>query len=531
MNLAPAPQFHSVPEWDDDFLTLFPHRHDYIWAAHPKPGEKPSWQTESLHPLSDRLIRQGSYLYGVRFGPKTHYILFDIDRNSPYHPDRDPFAISHLVAALEPLGLTKSVACTSSYSGGIHLYFPFAQAQDSYKLARVVQVSLENAGFIFSPGLLELFPNDRGFVDGIPALYAAHRLPLQAGSYLVNNNYERIWSDQTTFVQQWQFAQGHNELDEQTLHQVFKTAKRQKYRISGKANKFLNDLTTEIYQGWTGFGQTNRLLGRVAMYAYIFWHSLNGCAPLEGKALVRQIVEIAKSLPGYSDFCRHQHEIEERSQEWASCVESSRYFPYGIGKNKTAPTQGEVQLTPTWHEQKQEEARERIRTAIAQLLEEDALPAGPTARFNALVGQGIGGATLYKHKDLWHPEHLLPVENPPHPPTLSTGRIKDARECPNLLSNQSSNSPLGKDLNGSEPLQPDLISSNTQEVKQQVAQGKAFQDYKRAAYQEAWEQLQLIQPPTAPSLAHTARMKQWLESGDPILMTEAQTFFKCSQDE
>jgi len=65
--------------------------------------------------------------------------------------------------------------------------------------------------------------------------------------YLLNSNYDIIWSDQTTFVQQWQFAQQHNELDERTLHQVFKTAKRKKYRISGKAGKFLNDLTTKIY--------------------------------------------------------------------------------------------------------------------------------------------------------------------------------------------------------------------------------------------------------------------------------------------
>jgi hypothetical protein len=539
MKLAPSPQFLPVPEWDDAFLALFPHRHDYIWAEHPKPGQKPVWQTESRHPLTDRLIRQGSYLYGIRFGPKTQYVLLDIDINSPYHPRQDPLAIPRIVAALEALGLTKYVVCTSSYSGGIHLYFPFAEAQDSYKLARAIQVLLENAGFIFAPGLLEIFPNDRGFVDGIPALYAAHRLPMQAGSYLLNCGYERIWSNQTTFVQQWCFAQQHNELNEKVLHQVLKTAKRKKYRISGKANKFLNDLLTEIYQGWSGFGQTNRLLGRIAMLGYIFWHSLNGCPPLEGKALVRQIIEIAKSLPGYTEFCRHQHEIEERAEEWANCVQSSRYFPYGIGKSLS--TQAETQTTSTWHEQKQEEARERIKQAIAHLLESNQLPAAPTARFNALVKQGIGGGTLYKHRDLWHPEHLMPVvpvENPPHPPGLASGRTKGAPECPNLLVAKSSNTPLGKVLSGSpEPLS-EMVSSNTQceprgieGVKQQLAEIRALQDYKRAAQQEAWEQLQLFPQPSAPSPAHVAKMRQWLESGDPILVAEAQAFFQCRQDE
>ncbi len=541
MKSRQQPTFQSVQEWDDRFLALFPHRYDYIWAEHPKPGEKPSWQTERRHPLGDRLIKQGSYLYGVRFGAKTKYILLDIDINSLYHPRREPFAINRMVAALEPLGLVKGVICTSSYSGGIHLYFPFGQAQDSYKLARVVQVLLENAGFIFSPGHLEIFPNDRGFVDGIPALYAAHRLPLQAGSYLLNSSYEIIWGDQSTFIQQWQFAQQHNVLDGKTLRQVLKVAKRKKYRLSGKANKFLNDLVTEIYQGWTNFGQTNRLLGRIAMYCYIFWHYVNGCNPLEGKGLAKQIVEVARSLPGYSDFCQHQHEIEQRAEEWAHCVEHSRYFPYGVRKNQTTPQL--EQRPPTWHQDKQEEARERIRKAIGQLLQSNSLPVGPTARFNILVKRGIGGGTLYKHKDLWHPKHLLPVElgeqqsnsPPPDPPELAPWRENSAPECTNLLPRKSSNTPLHKDLDAIQIETNKPISNNTQsrsggieEIKQRVAEIQALQDYKCAAQKDLREQLQMMQPEIAPSPAYIAKMQQWLESGDPILIAEAEAFFDAS---
>ena len=48
------------------FLALWPNRFDYIFASHPEPGKKPDWQTESRHPLGDRLIQQGAYLYGIR---------------------------------------------------------------------------------------------------------------------------------------------------------------------------------------------------------------------------------------------------------------------------------------------------------------------------------------------------------------------------------------------------------------------------------------------------------------------------------
>lgn len=63
-------------------------------------------------------------------------------------------------------------------------------------------------------------------------------------------------------------------------------------------------------------------------------------------------------------------------------------------------------------------------------------------------------------------------------------------------------------------------------MKQRVAEMQAIQDYKRAAQQEVWEQLQLIQQPTAPSPARIAQMQQWLESGDPILIGEAEVFFQ-----
>jgi len=539
MNIAPSHPFHSIQEWDDTFLALFPHRHDYIWAPHPQLNEKPSWQTERRHPLSDRLIRQGSYLYGVRFGAKTNYLLLDLDRTSLYHPQRDPFAIDRLVAALEPLGLVRYLACTSSYSGGIHLYFPFAQAQESYKLARVVQVLLENAGFVFAPGHLELLPNDRGFVDGMPALYAGHRLPLQAGSYLLNADFAPIWSHQTTFVQQWQAITPHNHLDTATLKRVLKVAKRKKYRLSGKANKFLNDLTTEIYQGWTDCGQTNRLLGRIALYCYIFWHTQHNCTPLSGNQLVHQIVEVAKSLPGYTEFCRHQHELKERAAEWASCVESSRYYPYG---QKTTAKETLTAKPPasTWHQDKKAEARERIRQAIAHLLTTNTLPAKTTARFYALTGHGIGGQTLYRHKDLWHPEHLQaqlqPVEPPPSPPKEDPRRVESAPECPNLLLEKSSNTALGLLLSDREsaPNQSIMsISSNTQTpaagiaaIKQRLADMQALQEYKKAAQHAQWQQRQLQgQQHLPPTPEYVAKMQRWLESGEPILVAEAKVFF------
>jgi hypothetical protein len=407
MSLALAPQFQPIQDWNDEFLMLWSHRYDYLWAEHPNPGERPDWQTESRHPLNDRLIQQGGYLYGVRFGSMTNYCLLDVDRDSLYHPARDRFAWRRMVAALESLGLVQPVICTSSHSGGLHLYFPFEGEQKTWAIALAVAALLENAGFKLIPGQLEVFPNRKPFSpSGEVTLYNGHRLPMQMGSYLLNAELHPLWGDQQTFVQQWRFAQGRNGVETRVLERILKASRRRAFRITGKAEKFLNDLNAEIEQGWTGRGQTNRLLGRIAMRSYIFGHVLYSETPLEGKDLVRDIVKIAVSLPGYQEWCQHQHEIEERATHWMMAIERSHYFHYGMDKKPGIAQVETKDETSKWNQQQGSDAHQRIQSAVASLLEEEALPSGITERFDALVSYGISGSTLYRYRELWHPRYF-----------------------------------------------------------------------------------------------------------------------------
>ncbi len=413
--------FRYVNEQDDEFIALFPHRFDYIYARHPEPNQSPNWHTESRYPLSDRQLQQGEYLFGVRFGKQTQYCLLDIDADSPYHPQQDIWATHRLLAALEPLGLVSYVACTSSDSGGLHIYFPFAVAKTSWELAAVVATALQNAGFHLKPGWLELFPNPRPYLpQTTPSLFHAHRLPLQMGSYLLNREFHPVWTDPRRFVQHWRCAQQQNQWNVRLWQRLLKQVQGNRCQVSGKAEKFLNDLNTEIEMGWTGHGQTNRLLGRIALRAYVFDHILQGGQPLSGAALVERIITVAGQLPGYHQWCRHQHELRQRAEEWARCVEGSRYFPYqsknGVENNshnqinkKTVDALENVSLANrslTWNQQRAEQTRERIRLAIADLLTNNLLPATATIRYRALLGYGIGGASLYRHRDLWHPNYL-----------------------------------------------------------------------------------------------------------------------------
>jgi hypothetical protein len=563
--------FRFVQEHDEPFLSLFPHRYDYIWADHYQSAEsrKPMWKTESRHPLSDRLILQGNALYGVRFGAETQYCLLDIDASSLYHPHHDPFAVGRLVAALEPLGLVSFVACTSSYSGGIHLYFPFEQSVKTWQLAIALQSALESAGFCIALGQLEVFPNPKLYVSGgEPSLYAAHRLPLQAGSYLLAADWQPVYSTRHLFVERWLFAMGRNLLSPEVVENYAKSVHRKQYGLSGKADKFLNDLNAEIEPGWTGFGQTNYLLGRIAIRAYVFGHLLYGTQLLEGKPLVDSIVRVAQSLPGYSQWCRHQHEIEKRAEEWARCVENSHYFHFQRRQKQALSVLENAQLEVlTWNQQQQAAVREKIRMAIADLLNRNHLPVTTTARFKALTAYGISGASLYRHRDLWHPDNLvdpdqllenLPLEN------LSTfqgadgncvGDASPSAYPTSLLAKTGRNPLFDKDLDSfykpensisgcndseisdcpvvaitaeqpralPETLPAENISDSTSGIRyvQRVLKAIAAQAPQRQVQQYDTSNQVNQARQAAQWAAFAARMQAYLESGDPILMREA----------
>ena len=545
-----------VVETLSDFLALFPHRYDYIYAPHPDPDTKPEWQTESRHPLTDRLIIQGAYLYGVRHGSNTCYGLIDIDKGSPYHPQRDPMAIARIRDALEPLGLVASLILTSSDSMGLHIYFPFAEEIPSWQLALAVTTLLENAGFKLRPGWLEVFPNRKPFSpDGSFSLFNGHRLPLQQGSYLLNDDLQPVASSHLAFVKQWHTAAAHNDLSIKVLEQTVRQAKRKAYRVSGKAEKFLNDLNADIEPGWSGPGQTNYILGRITMRSYIFGHILGAEGPLNGKALVDEIVKVARALPGFKDYCGHQRDLVKRAKEWAHSIEhESRYFPYASGKAFKAK-QG-----PTWNEQQAAEAREHIRQCVIELCQQNVLPEGITPRYEMLCACHISGTTLYKNQDLWHPGYIgeqqrATAETPPGPPILHSREASasavgaaDASKNTSLLGTAGCKRPSDNGSSvlvdaKSEALSQAGCNKPSDAASRVVEAAKSAQQVERSAppkqlslniqwaiqiarskhreQAEANQRQQQEDKRLRSQAEHLAKLQMWIDSGDPILVAEA----------
>ncbi|MBE9099797.1 hypothetical protein [Vacuolonema iberomarrocanum] len=315
-------------------------------------------------------------------------------------------------------------------------------------------------------------------------------------------------------------------------------ARRFQQGLSQPASKFLDDLNTEIEQGWTGHGQTNRLLGRIAMRSYIFGHLLNGLsAPLEGAQLVNDIVRVACQLPGYREWCCHQHEIEDRAEEWARCAENSHYFPYGHSKNQIAFARLSDQ-SPTeisWNQKQESDARSRIARAVAKLFEGNRFPTSTTARFHLLVQEGIGGGTLYRHRDLWHPTYLqqqlatddsisseIKEENFEHqnfdfPTAMKAGSQSENDYDPALKSLLEAD---GRNLR--------FLESSSDLEHQLLEPGCNFYDdcLHVSGSVPVVEQTTLIQKQRSQwQEAYRDRMQRYLVSGDAILMAEAQAWF------
>ena len=538
-SLAEKPQAKKnvtnfVPGDIEEYLSLFPHRWDFIWAEHPNPGDRPDWKTESRHPLSDRLIQQNGYLYGVRFGAETSYLVIDVDSASLYHPDCDPLAIGQILAALEAVGIVEHVAINSSSSGGIHLYLPFAEPQKTWTIAQAVQTLLENAGFKVMPGQLELFPNARTYSETL-SLYNGHRLPLQAGSYLLNADYQPVHTTQGAFVQRWQWAQQRNDVNAATVDRILKQAQRKRRRISGKADKFLNDLNAEIEPGWTGTGQTNYIAGRIAMRERVFGHVRYGGEPLQGEALADSIAAVAQSLPGYHEYCQHQQEIFTLARMWARSAEQA-YYPYGSKKRQQASTEASIIGEPAppkrnWNNEQSESARQRILEALQDLLEAEGLPISINNRRAALEQRGINPGTLYRHLDLWHPNYL----------SKSPEALQEARVTPVVCDRNDTKSPEALQearvtpvesnkfvRSSAAPQQPDVSSESGgyggfsteqagADVNQDALEGSA------ASVTDSIGDWTREKP--AQNLIHDQQrqrqIEQWLSSGDPILVAEA----------
>ncbi len=440
------------PNLETNLNQYFPHLWDFIEADAPEPGERPQWYTETGFRLNTRVLisrlLDPDKLIGVRFNKETRYALLDIDSGSPYHPNQDENAISKIRQNLEDIGINDTLLVQSSHSRGIHLYIFLPEVVSTWGLACVLRKKLQQK-FIIQDGILEIFPNTKAYSRQGKSLYKAHRLPLQLGSYLLDEDFQPYSNSWERFFElaercgQWQ--------DMELLKKAITKAKKGfKNRTSRKLETWRKDLLTIIEKGWTACGQTNMILGYISQYAVVF----EGIE--EEEQLADYIVQKALSLPRIDEFCQHLHELVKRAKEWARCTLNKRFWRKAINypldrqgtyqeleeevrgmggqgdkedKGTRGQGDGEIigedfsrashapalpRLVNPINQRRKLEAKEKIKQAMAHLEKTNSLPTLISHREKALIatakelaGRGLSKATLYQAENLplWHPTY------------------------------------------------------------------------------------------------------------------------------
>ena len=294
---------------------------NYTWNAILKVNETlEPWQTVTKYPLKPRVLwrfyQDAGYLVGVRFDDTTQYALIDVDWLSPYHPQQSADGIRRIQAALETIGICRTFCTRSSWSGGLHLWIPLETSVPSFWFATALKACLATHGLTIKQGELETFPNCKAYAKpGEFSDYQGHRLPLQpaTGSVLLNADMEAVPGGLSEFFAQWDWAAAGQDLPLLTeAISLAKTLRRHRRYRSGSAviAEWRRDLETEITEGWTAYGQTNHLLKTIACYGVVF-------QALSGERLTQYVLDTVEKLPGYFQWCRHQHEIKARAQDWS----------------------------------------------------------------------------------------------------------------------------------------------------------------------------------------------------------------------
>ena len=217
---------------------------------------------------------------------------------------------------------------------------------------------------------------------------------------------------------------------------------------------------------------------------------------------------------------------------------------------------------PSWNERQEKSARQRIQETVIALCQQDKLPKTTTKRFKLLcIAARTSGGTLYDHQDLWHPEYLserqqLAMATPPNPPVLCTREDNSCAEGAELLPARTSllvtagcNAPTDKGYSEQEKTEnresrQTGCNTPTGEASERI---KGSQQRSKAERSPAPEQLVLsIQWALKVASVNRAaqaeenrqryersqqkqskaeyreQLQQWADSGDPILVAEAE---------
>ena len=317
---------------------------------------------------------QRGHIVGKRFGKLTNYLLIDLDFNSPFHPRNQGYQA--ILTTMERLGLCRYLIIRSSTSGGLHLYFPLPEPVNAWKLALTAHQALTVDGISIISGQCELFPNKKAF----NAEHHGHRLPLQDGSFLLDDDFCPISNHKADFVVRWETAAAHQ--DETKLKQAITS---HAVFIPPPPAATTPHVLPPI--AWTQYGKSNDTMRQLVNYGDRY----AGHKTIDD--LAAWVKAVAPQLPGYQQFAspKSKWDIEHGTwpRRWATSHFRSAWQHKVGGSNHNAEIAAD--------------AKRRIFATLDRICVDVNIAATTLYRLISKLskvwhGVGIGPATFKKYK-------------------------------------------------------------------------------------------------------------------------------------
>lgn len=395
-----------LEEW---FLRVLSPGYGYVVENSGRKATQSGWLTASL--LAQHLGLAGGqpqYL-AIRPNKTTNWLVLDVDQHrSPHHPDRGEGSLETLLERCRLMGLNHPLQIRSSFSGGIHLWFPLSQPVKTFDAALTMKRALLTPGiesgldaesYAFqeaerlqlSGGVLEVFPNDKARDSD----YKAIRMPCTGqGNGLFVEGFG-IVEEPAAFLAHWEEAAQYNQLVESRLishrepdcgpynwveegddgelkfvplNWVVRFSRRCASPVvsavkgegllgeppykSDSSPKSVEDAKYLLQVGWTGRGQTQLLQLAALMVARTEY--------AEADLIAVEVCELLVACPGFYDHCGHVDEILRKERPGRSaCAKAAFFDPVYEGSWKEAA-----------NKKRSEEASERAVVALRRAEEE-----------------------------------------------------------------------------------------------------------------------------------------------------------------
>lgn len=371
--------------------------------------------------------------WGSRWGQQTRFTVLDIDETSQHHNELGLARLKHLLASV---GFDFPQLYQSSASTGWHLYLSFSTWVNCDELQKMLRQWLTAEGLKIKQGQLELFPSNNGL-----------RLPLQRGfawlddQGVVTLRREELTTDEAiaTFVD----AQDANAHNWQTIKNRI-TSRLAQIELAAGAGMPAQELKNENIDddGFSAFFTEAGKIQEVYDYGRDFWQ--NGLTqPGQRHQAILCIGHYLwygdqnagiKALPGIrradqraaaiENWLREKHNGFSESVlkgDWKGIsADISRSCNWVAQKSKETPQRASYSISDraidrlevltkqtgrVWYPAdlekgnvgREEQAREQIRLALVQLLEE-----GRRISVRALERvSGCDRKTIRKHADIW----------------------------------------------------------------------------------------------------------------------------------